>query len=123
MRYLLQRRTCAAVRLCGLRHHGWSSRCPIERHPRMHSQGARVGPLPGDGGPANISGRQFTTGLGRVPKQKPIYSRDTLGRFHTRLRFALLFSRALFLGLRIDRFREFGQLFVSFCFFIDGLFQ
>jgi hypothetical protein len=51
------------------------------------------------------------------------YLRDTFGGLHNRFRFALLFSRAFFVGLCIDRFRKFGQLFVSFCFFFDGLLQ
>jgi len=56
-------------------------------------------------------------------EQMPVYLRDTFGRLRTRFRFALLFSRAFFVGLCIDLFREFGQLFVSFCFFFEGLLQ
>jgi hypothetical protein len=51
------------------------------------------------------------------------YLRDPFGRFHTRFRFALLFSRAFFVGLSIDFFRKFGQFFVSFCFFFERLLQ
>ena len=54
-------------------------------------------------------------------EQKPVYLRDTFGRLRTRFRFAMLFSRAFFVRLCVDLFREFGQLFVSFCFFFDGL--
>jgi hypothetical protein len=79
------------------------------------------GPSPGAGGPANIWGRHHRDRTSS--EQKPVYLRDTFGCLHTRLRFALLFSRAFFVGLCIDRFREFGQLFVSCCFFFDGLFQ
>jgi len=54
---------------------------------------------------------------------KPVDLRDAFGCLHTRFRFALLFSRAFFVGLCIDLSRKFGQFFVSFCFFFERLLQ
>jgi len=76
---------------------------------------------PGAGGPANIVGRHHRDRASL--RGEAGYLRDTFGRFHTRFRFALLFSRAFFVGLCIDLFRKFGQFFVSFCFFFERLLQ
>ena len=61
-------------------------------------------------------------GSGRS-ERKPVYLRNTFGCLYTRFRFALLFSRAFFVGLCIDLFRKFGQFVVSFCFFFERLLQ
>jgi hypothetical protein len=94
------------------------------RHPRLRSQGA-----PQEQRASRWSHRPVLAALpifwaaSSSPPQMPVYLRDAFGRLRTRFRFALLFSRAFFVGLCIDLFREFGQLFGSFCFFFEGLLQ
>jgi hypothetical protein len=92
----------------------------IEERQEPRAGGWSIG---GAGGPANILSRQSINATGRSSEEKPVYLRDTFGRLPTRFRFAPLFSRTFFARLWVDRFREFGQLLVSFCFFFERLFQ
>jgi hypothetical protein len=89
-----------------------SSACALKEHAWVHLP--VLAALPIFGPPVHYRDRASSD-------SKPVYLRDTFGHLHTRFRFALLFSGAVFIGLCVDFFCKFVQFVVSFCFFFERL--